>query len=384
MTKSFKPIDDERMGEYCSLLIFSSLGMMLMVSSNDLLMVFLSMEFVSLCCFVLAGFIRKDRKSLEGALKYFLIGAVSSGIFVYGVSLIAGITGSVNFFSIAKWVKVNGMTPLFAGSALMMLAGFGFKIAMVPFHMWAPDVYEGAPTTITAYLSVASKAAGIAVILRTFTAGMNIELNMVIAVISAATMTIGNLLAISQNNVKRMLAYSGIAHVGYMLMGFASGGDLGIESVVIYNLAYLFMNLGAFACVIAIFNIIGSDDINNYAGLSAKNPFLSLVFFLFLLSLAGIPPTAGFIAKFYVFSAAIDNGFIWLAVIGALNGVIALYYYMRITYNMYFKTGNTEAIKIPAELKFIIGFSAIMVLLFCIIPGTFISFTNQAVNIILK
>ena len=381
LSKDFKILPDSKIGEYSILVVFATLGMMFMVSSNELLMIYLSIEFVSITFYILVGFLRSDLKSREGSLKYFLLGAFSSAIFIYGASLLIGITHSSNLFAIANWVKDNGVSLLFLVSLLLMLVGFGFKIAMVPFHMWAPDAYEGAPTPITAFLSVASKAAGLAILIRTFMVilGGYEKINLILAVLSAVTMTVGNLIAISQNNVKRLLAYSGIAHIGYILIGFVTFSLLGIQSVLIYTLAYLFMNIGAFSIVIAIYNKIGSDDIRDYRGLSLKNPILSLVFVLFLLSLAGIPPTAGFLGKFFVFASAIEGGFIWLAIIGILNSVIALYYYFRIVYQIYFVKPKDEIdIKMSLSLIIPVGISAIMVLVICIFPEFFINLAKES------
>lgn len=383
MSKDFKNLSDSKIGEYTALLVFATLGMMFMVSSNDLLMIYLSIEFVSLSSYILVGFLRKDSKSVEGAVKYFLLGAFSSAVFIYGASLVVGLTGSSNLFSIQTFIKVNGVNPLFVVSMLLMLVGLGFKVAMVPFHMWAPDAYEGAPTPVTAFLSVASKVAGVAVLVRTFLVILpeTANVSFILAVISAVTMTVGNLAAISQNNVKRLLAYSGIAHIGYIMIGFVAYGMWGIQAVSIYALAYLFMNIGAFAMVIAIYNKIGSDDIRDYAGLSVKNPFLSLIFVVFLLSLAGVPPTAGFIGKFYVFAAAIESGYTWLAIIGILNSVIALYYYFRIAYQIYFAEPKIQETVVPSiSLKITIAVTCIMVFTMCLIPESFIVFAKESIK----
>ncbi|MFH1824045.1 MAG: NADH-quinone oxidoreductase subunit N [Candidatus Firestonebacteria bacterium] len=381
LSKDFKILPDSKIGEYSVLIVFATLGMMFMVMSNELLMIYLSIEFVSITFYILVGFLRQDLKSREASLKYFLLGAFSSAIFIYGASLLVGITQSSNLFAIQNWVKTNGINPLFLTSLLLMLVGFGFKIALVPFHMWAPDAYEGAPTPVTAFLSVASKSAGLAILIRTFMVvlGGNSNINLILAVLSAVTMTVGNLIAISQNNVKRLLAYSGIAHIGYILIGFVSYSLLGLQAILIYTLAYLFMNIGAFALVIAIYNKIGSDDIRDYAGMSLKNPILSLIFVLFLLSLAGIPPTAGFLGKFFVFYSAIDSGYVWLAIVGILNSVIALYYYFRIVRQIYFTQPKVEFdVRVSLSLTITIGISAVMVLIICIFPEFFIRFAKES------
>ena len=384
MARYYAPIKDEVIGEFSALVVFAALGMMFMVSSNDLLMIFISVEFVSIAFFVLTGFIKNDPKSAEGALKYFLIGAFSAGIFVYGMSLIITSTGTTNLKAMTEILRgADGYSPLFIAGFLLMLVGFGYKIAMVPFHTWAPEAYEGAPTPVTALLSSASKAAGFAVLLRVALAALTGrgDLIMALAVLSALTMTAGNLMALQQNNVKRLLAYSGIAHSGYILMGVVAAcsgvsPELGIKSVLIYAFVYMLMNIGAFALIIALFNKTGSDDMQSYSGLSKSNPYLALVFVVFLVSLSGIPPTAGFIGKFYVFSAILDAGpkFLWLAIIGIMNSVIALYYYFRIAYYMYFGASKDDVkVRLSPGLAVIIGITVFMVLFVCIYPEPFIS-----------
>ena len=385
MSRDYKPLKSNKIGEYSALVVLVTLGMMLMAGASDLLMLFLSIEFVSLTFFILVGFLRNDVKSSEGAVKYFLLGAFSSAVFIYGASFIVGITGASGFASIQKYVAGHGVSPLFIIGLLIMLVGFGFKIALVPFHMWAPDAYEGAPTPVTAFLSVASKSAGVAVLVRTFIAILpeNTNVNLILAVMAAITMTVGNLVAITQNNVKRLLAYSGIAHVGFIMIGFIAYGVFGIQAVLIYTLAYLFTNMGAFAFAIAIYNKTGSDDIRDYAGMSLVNPLLSFVFFIFLISLAGIPPTAGFFGKMLVLVAAIDSGYVWLAVIAVLNSVVALYFYARIAYYMYFAEPKMkEEIKPSIALKIIIFVSLVFVLVICLYPGKILAIAEQAAGIL--
>lgn len=379
----FQGISPNRKGAYYSLILFSSLAMMLLVSSTDLLMIYLSIEFLGLTSYVLVGFTRKDIKSSEGSVKYFLVGVFSGAIMIYGMSLIYGLTGSLDLLIIKEWVKTGGSGHLLLGVAtFFILVGFGFKIALVPFHMWAPDAYEGAPTPITAYLSVGSKLAGLAIFLRAFLTSIPISSNL-LAVLSGLTMTVGNLIAIPQTNIKRLLAYSSIAHVGYIMIGFVAKDVIGVEGVLIYILAYLFMNLGAFTVVIAISNKIGSDNIDDYAGLSKISPFLSSLLVIFLLSLAGIPPMAGFIGKFYVFSAAIKTGYVWLAVVGIINSVISLYYYFRVVHKMYFVSPSTEEnISIPLSLKIALVSLSLMVVIIGVFPQYFIEFIQYSNNLI--
>jgi len=384
MARYYAPLKTEAIGEFSALVVFAVLGMMFMASSSDLLMIFISVEFVSIAFFVLTGFIKNDPKSAEGALKYFLVGAFSAGIFVYGMSLVITATGTTNLKAMSEILRASGgYSPLFIAGFLLMLVGFGYKIAMVPFHTWAPEAYEGAPTPVTALLSAASKAAGFAVLLRVALAAAfgRADLVMALAVLAALTMTAGNLMALQQNNVKRLLAYSGIAHSGYILMGIVaacSGGSpsLGITSVLLYAFVYMLMNIGVFAVIIAFYNKTGSDEIQSYAGFSKNNPYLALLLVVLLVSLAGIPPTAGFIGKFYVFSAIIQAGpkFLWLAIIGIMNSVIALYYYFRIAYSVYFGTAKDEAkVELSTGLAVIIGLTVLLVLFVCIYPDPFIS-----------
>ena len=384
MARYYAPLKSEVIGEFSALVVFAALGMMFMASSSDLLMIFISVEFVSIAFFVLTGYMNNDPKSAEGALKYFLIGAFSAGIFVYGMSLVIISTGTTSLKSMSEILRgPEGYTPLFIAGFVLMLVGFGYKIAMVPFHTWAPEAYEGAPTPVTSLLSAASKAAGFAVLLRVALAAVagRMDLVLALAVLSALTMTAGNLMALQQNNVKRLLAYSGIAHSGYILMGVVAAcsgvsPSLGITSVLIYALVYMLMNIGVFAMVIVFFNKTGSDDIQSYSGISKNNPYLALLLVILLVSLAGIPPTAGFIGKFYVFSAIIQAGpkFLWLAIIGILNSVVALYYYFRIAYFVYFGEAKDEVkLELSTGLTVIIALTVFLVLFICVYPDPFIA-----------
>ncbi len=338
-------------GTYSALVLFSTVGLLLLVSAKDLLLVFVSLEIVSITCFILTGYLKHSKRATEAAIKYFLVGALSSGLMVYGISLFYGVFGTTN---LDVFVSANLDTvprlPL-VGSLLFVLAGLGFKLALVPFHMWVPDTYEGASTPITAYLSVAPKAATFAVLVRMMAHHYDINITFLLAVVAAVTMTVGNFSALKQTNIKRMLAYSSVAQMGYIFVGFVSAGDLGIESVLIYVMAYLFMNLGAFACVMAVSNQSGTEDIHGFAGLSERSFFLAMCTTVFMLSLTGIPPLIGFIGKFFVFAAAISHGFAWLAVIGLLNSVVALFYYFKVVHEMFFKSCvQPSRISLPTPL----------------------------------
>ena len=346
-------VPGRKLGEYYSLLVALTLGMVLMAGASNLLMMYLALELSSLSSYVLSGYTKEAPDSSEASLKYVIYGALSSGLMIYGISILYGLTGSLDLYSVNSALgkgDVNQFALLIAG--VLTLAGFGYKISAVPFHFWAPDVYEGAPITITALLSVASKAAGFAMMIRFFKvtfidtsvialpAGAwatlrGFEWYHIIAAMSVLTMTVGNLIAIWQNNLKRLLAYSSIAHAGYMLMGLVVLNNEGVAAVLIYFIVYLFMNLGAFYVVMLVANKIGSEDIEEYRGLGARAPVVSVALAIFLISLTGLPPTAGFIGKLYLFAALLNSGWIWLALVGAINSVISLYYYVRIFRNMF-------------------------------------------------
>ena len=343
-----------RMGEYFSIMTIMTFGLFLMTSSIDILMVYLAIEIVSIMSFFLAGYLKRNSLSNEASLKYVIYGAFSSGIMLYGLSILFGLTGSTNFFEMQKAISLLDTDSNLALvlSTVFILVGFGYKISAVPFHFWTPDVYEGSPSTITAYLSIAPKAAGFALMLRFFNqvfGDMSIDISTswsaindvpwpeLIAVLSAATMTVGNLVAIQQNNVKRMLAYSSIAHAGYMMMALPMMSNSSIEGVMMYLIMYLFMNLGAFFVVIYVKDQIGGEDYNSFDGLGWKMPYVAIPMTLFMVALTGLPPTAGFVGKFYIFAAVIESGsrFYWLAFVGVINSVISLYYYIRVVRHMY-------------------------------------------------
>lgn len=321
-----------RKGEYYVLLLTSTMGMTLVAASADLIMLFLAIETTSIPLYVLAGFLTDDEKSTEAGFKYLLFGAMTTAVMLYGFSLLYGFSGTTGLDGIAKAVANAGLpAPVLLGVALLVLVGFGFKVSMAPLHFWAPDVYEGAPTPVTAFLSTASKAAGFAALLRVMQAafsGITVDWVSWVAVAAAVTMTIGNLVALTQTNIKRLLAYSSIAHAGYALLGVAAASQLGTASVLYYFLVYLVTNMAAFGVVVVVSRAIGSDEIADYAGLSRRSPGLALVMLVAFLSLAGVPPMGGFIAKVLVFAAAVQSNLVWLAVVGVLNAIVGLYYYL--------------------------------------------------------
>jgi NADH-quinone oxidoreductase subunit N len=334
-------------GEFYVLMLIATIGMNLMASAGDLIMLYLAIETTSIPLYVLAGFWRTDPKSTESGFKYFLFGALTSTVMLYGFSLLYGMTGETGLQKVAE-ALVNGSAPLtmIVGSMLLVLVGFGFKISAVPFHFWAPDVYEGAPTPVAGFLSTASKAAGFSVLLRVlilvYGGSTTFYWTGFLAVLSVITMTLGNLLALSQRNIKRMLAYSSIAHAGYILIGVVALGELGVSSVVFYLIAYLITNLASFGIVAVFARTTGTDEISAYAGLSRRAPGLSLALMVALLSLAGMPPLAGFIAKVFVFAAAVKSQWIWLAFVGVINSIVGLYYYLTVLKVVYLYRSDDE------------------------------------------
>ena len=333
---------DQEAGEFYILVLLSALGMMLMASAGDLIIVFLGLETMSIALYVLTGFFRHRLEAGEASLKYFLMGAFASAFFLYGIALIFGATGSTNLDRIANAVAAGaGRDPMLAIGFGLLLVGFGFKISAVPFHMWAPDAYEGAPTSITAFIATGSKAAAFASLLRvllTSLRGAPLDWPMLMWGMAAITMTVGNVVALAQQNIKRMLAYSSIAHVGYMLVGVVAGGSLGNGAVLFYLLVYTFTTAGAFGAILLLErNGREAVQLADYGGLATRHPVLAVALSVFLLSLIGIPPTAGFVGKFYLFGAAVKSGYVWLAVIGVLNSAVAAYYYLRLIVFMYMR-----------------------------------------------
>lgn len=348
------PARTPHLGEAFALLLFAGLGLMLMASASDLILLLLSIEFVSLSSYLLAGFLKGDPKSNEAGVKYFLYGAATTGVMAYGFSLLYGLAGSTSLYDVgARLARSDAAAYLAVG---MALAGFGFKVSMVPFHQWTPDVYEGAPTPVTAFFSVGPKAAGFAALARTLAVAVppeTVNWPMVLAVLSAVTMTVGNLLALLQRNLKRMLAYSSIAHAGYVLIALAAWrSPWAQQGLLYYLLAYLFMNLGAFFVAMVAAEGTGSDEIPDHAGLSQRAPWVAAAMVVFMLSLTGIPPTAGFVGKFYLFAAAVDVGLLWLAALAVVNSVVSLYYYVGVLRALYLMPAPTPGpVSVPGGLR---------------------------------
>jgi len=341
MSVRYLEIEGASPGEYYFLILCATLGMMIMAGGIDLIAIFIGLETMAVSFYILAGFLKPNPRSNEAAVKYFLLGAFSLGILLYGMSLMYGLSGTTNLRAMTAAFAGQEKDPRLVLAVILVVAGVGFKIAAVPFHMWAPDVYEGAPTPVTAFLSVGSKAASFAMLIRIFIEGlstMSADWRLLFEVLAIATMTVGNFAALTQSNVKRILAYSSIAHAGYLLIGIVAGTTRGVTAMLVYLMVYSFMQLGAFAVVVLLrrADVVG-DELKDFSGLAFRNPFAAFAMLLFMLSLGGIPPTAGFMGKFWLFSAAIDAQYYWLAVIGVLNSAVSLYYYVRIVVFMYLK-----------------------------------------------
>jgi NADH-quinone oxidoreductase subunit N len=381
-------IEGEHNGEYYALLLFAQCGMFFLAAGTDLVTLFIGLELMALSFYVMVGFLRGEKRSNEAAMKYLLLGAFSSGFLVYGFSLMYGISGSTRLVDVAAAVAArSAWDPVVFLAMATTAVGLLFKVAAVPFHMWAPDAYEGAPTTVTAYLSVASKAASIAFLLRIFwvhpgplAAAREMWEPLLIAV-SIATMTIGNLAAINQTNVKRLLAYSSISHAGYMLLGLIAGNATGIKGVAVYVLVYTFMNLGAFIVVVALRrNGIIGDELDDFAGLVERSPGYAVLMLIFLLSLAGIPPTAGFLGKYYIFLSLIETGHYALAVVATLYVAVAIYYYFKIVRSMFTRTAAEEKVPLASSLglRLALGVSGLATLGIGLYPEPFLRFAQTS------
>jgi NADH-quinone oxidoreductase subunit N len=371
--------------EFYALLLFATVGMLMMAASNELMMMFLGLETLSIATYVMAGFRRTDLKSNESALKYFLLGSFSSAFFLYGVALIFGATANTNLIGIADAVRTRanpaGLVEL---AAALMLIALCFKVAVAPFHIWTPDVYEGAPTPVTGFMSVGPKAAGFAVLFRVFLVAFpSVQDRWISAiwVVAALTMILGNVIAVVQPNIKRMLAYSSIAHAGYLAVAFAAASNRGVAASLFYLLAYSLMNLGAFA-IVTILGRSGDKFVNlsDYAGLGAKRPGIAALLSIFLLSLAGVPGTAGFAGKFFIFRAALESRLLWLAIIGVVSTVISFYYYLYVIVQMYMREPKDEFsdLSLPGTVKFALVVAAAGTLYLGVLPTAVLDWTSLA------
>ena len=385
ISMSYLSRDDRKQGPYYLLILLATLGMMLMAAGNELIIVFLGLELMSLSLYVLAGYFRDNPASSEAGMKYLLLGAFASAFFLYGIALIYGGAGTTNVPAIAEALTAPNKSPLLLAGMFLLIVGFGFKVAIVPFHQWAPDVYEGAPTTIAAFISAGPKAAGFAAFLRIFMEALpslQVEWSSVVIVLAMLTMTVGNVIAIAQTSIKRMLAYSSIAHAGYVLIGLAAANNDGISSAMLYLLVYCVMNIGAFGAVILAKTEDGESlMISDYAGLGLRKPLLAMFMTIMLLSLAGFPPTAGFVGKFYVFKSAVQAGHIWLVIVGAINTAISAFYYLRVVVTMYMREPEEELSFTAYPSTLVVGLilAAIGVLLIGVLPSLMLTPAQNSV-----
>jgi NADH-quinone oxidoreductase subunit N len=377
-------------GEYYALVLFSASGMMLLASAADLIVVFLAVELMSLSLYVLAGLFKARLASGEASMKYFLLGAFATSFLLYGIALVYGAAGTTNFTRIAGAMAGRGHDALFVIGIALILVGFGFKISSVPFHMWAPDVYEGAPTSVTALIATGSKAAAFAALLRLLLTALGVaraDWSVLLWALAVLTMTIGNVVALAQSNLKRMLAYSSIAHVGYMMVGLVAGGAAGSAAILYYLFAYTFTTVGTFG-VITLCERAGEEAVNvaDYSGLARRSPLLAAALSLFLLSLVGIPPLAGFVGKFYLFGAAVRGGYLWLAVIAVLNSAIAAYYYLRVIVYMYMREpeGASAGYAPSFAGALALGIALIGIVALGVAPAPFVDLAQAAVAPLLR
>jgi NADH-quinone oxidoreductase subunit N len=362
--------------EYYSLMAFALCGMLFMVSGVHLATIYVGLELMSLSSYILAGYYKNEQKSTEAAMKYFVLGAVSSAILLYGISLIFGAAGSLNLLNISEALGRQVTNDALMFGIMLLAAGLCFKIAAAPFHVWTPDVYEGAPTPITAFLSTASKAAAFAIFARIFYVGMyhfQLDWQYVLAVVAALSMIIGNLAAITQDNIKRMLAYSSIGHAGYVLMGIIAVSEMGLRGVLVYSVVYIAATLGIWATVLTLQrHEYAGEQVDDFEGLHKRAPWLAFAMIVFLLSLGGIPPTAGFIGKYFLFYAAVGAGFGWLAIIAVLMSAVSMFFYFRIVMAMYLKEGREAEVVGGTSLRVVVAACALVTLIFGILPSPLI------------
>ena len=379
----------KHVGEYFAVLLFGAIGMMLLISAEELIMIFVALELTSISLYILTAFHKGELRSQEAAVKYFMFGAISSAFLLFGLSYVFGVTGATSLQGIHESIKnaaVGGMSPLLATGLLFIIVGLGFKVAVVPFHLWAPDAYEGAPTPVTAYIATGSKVASFFVLLKVLFMGFaGLEgsafwghfspgWTMLLAITGALSMVLGNCVAIVQRNIKRLLAYSSIAHAGYIFIGFTAATQMGATSVLFYIIVYALTNLGAFGVVAALSSRAGGDDMRNFDGMARRAPFLSLLMLIFVLSLAGIPPLGGFFGKFYLFAAAIQRdaqhfGLLWLVILGIVMSAVSLYYYLVLLKHIYVMEGTDQSrIHTPTYLNVTLGLVALAVIALGVFP----------------
>jgi NADH-quinone oxidoreductase subunit N len=375
---------DKQLGgqaEYYSILVFSTLGMMVMASANDFISMYLGLELMTISFIVLVCFRRNDSESLEAGMKYVLLAGISSAVLLYGLSLIYGIAGTVLVVEVGMALAVQQSLPLLLVGVVMLIAGLGFKIAAVPFHMWAPDVYQGAPTPITSFLAVGSKMASFAILIRIFILamfGVSLSWGILLAILAVVTIIIGNLVAIPQTNIKRLMAYSGIAQAGYILVGMVTASQAGVKAIMFYGFIYIFAVVGVFTAISHYYNLTGSDEIKDYAGLSQRSPLMAATIVVSMLTMAGIPPFAGFIGKFYLFMTVVDN-YLWLAIVGLVMSMVSVYYYLMVVLVMYRdKPQDSSAIVISLPVRMTLIFTMLVSIVLGVYPGPISEIINKA------
>ncbi|MBI5136297.1 MAG: NADH-quinone oxidoreductase subunit N [Nitrospirae bacterium] len=384
LSRAYLKQDRIHLGEYYHFVLLVLTGMMVMVSATDLITVYMGLELVSVTLYIMAALKRYESRSTEAGLKYFILGSFSSAVLLYGMSIVYGVAGTTNLQGIGAYLNGAGPNPAATAGLIMMVVGLAFKVAAAPFHMWAPDVYEGSPTPITAFMSVGPKAAAFAVTLRVLIeafGGLKSDWEVILTVVAVLTMFVGAVIAMVQTSLKRMLAYSSIGHAGYALIGVVVGDALGTFSVMYYLAVYAVMNLGAFGVMIMLRNAgLMGEEIDDLKGLSKNHPWAALFMLIFMFSLAGIPPTAGFIAKFYIFMSAVNAGYIWLAVVGALLAAVSAFYYIRVIVVMYFQEPDGEhVLTLNAGMKAALVFSVLFVLLLGVYPEPLVNYTQSAI-----
>jgi NADH-quinone oxidoreductase subunit N len=373
-------------GEFYGLVLMATTGMMFLSGANELLTLYVSLELATIPLYVMAAYMKRDLKSTEAGLKYLIIGGASSGILLFGISILYGLSGTTNLTDFRIWdLGAENVKAGLVFAAVLLVAGFGFKLAAAPFHMWAPDVYEGAPTPVTAYISVASKAAGLVAFVRIFfgpLAATSADWLLILEIVAVLAMVIGNFVALLQTNIKRMLAYSSIAQVGYVFVALAAINGYSIVGMMIFLMAYLFANIGAFMVAIGFSNMTGSDNIDDYAGMIRRNPLAAVMMTIFMLSLIGIPPTAGFLGKYWLFAAAVKEHLYWLVIIAVLMSVVSLFYYANIVQKMFFHRRDDESkIYYGPALGLGIFISGIAVILICLTPSIFYDWASRAARV---
>ncbi|MDD3365300.1 MAG: NADH-quinone oxidoreductase subunit N [Syntrophomonas sp.] len=386
MASKYTEFFGHRKSEWFSFMIFATLGMMVMACAGDLITLYVGLELMTISFYILSAYLLNDGLSAEAGIKYLIMGALSSAVLLFGMSLVYAASGSTVFTEIYRTLSAAGNTqPVLVAGIVMLIAGLGFKISAVPFHMWAPDIYQGAPTPVTAYLAVASKAAGFAALVRVFMVALPLSLfnwSLALAVLAALTIVIGNLIALPQKNVKRLLAYSSIAQAGYILVGLVAANSYGLKGVLFYAMLYVFSNVGAFAVTTMVEVETGSTDREAFNGLGRRAPMLAAVMTVCLLSLAGIPPMAGFAGKFYLFSGAIQAGYLWLAFIGLLMSMISVYYYLIVAKAMYIGESEKEGpVSVPATARLAILVCLVGTLFIGLYPGPLSRITEMAIGL---